>query len=62
MSSIRSTDSLGFFSRAIVPSQISERLKEQMEDAIPTAIPVLGVTSTFGKVVGRRTGSFMVPS
>ena len=57
-----STGSFGFLSSAMVPSQISAKLKEQMLEAIPTAIPILGVTRTLGKVVGNRTGSLSVPS
>ena len=29
---------------------------------MPTAMPLLADTSTLGKVVGSRAGSFMVPS
>ena len=36
--------------------------KVQIEEAIPTAMPVLGVTRMLGKEVGSRTGSFWVPS
>ena len=43
-------------------SQTSERLKEQMELAIETAMPTLELTSTAGKVVGKRDGSVIVLS
>ena len=36
--------------------------RQQMFDAMPTAMPMLAETRTFGKVVGRRTGSCMEPS
>ena len=36
--------------------------KEQISDAIPTAIPRLGDTRMFGKEVGSRTGSVVVLS
>ena len=49
-------------SHATVVSQTSARLNEQMFDAMPTAMPMLAETRTFGKVVGRRTGSCMEPS
>jgi hypothetical protein len=52
----------GFFSRAMVPSQISARLNEQIYDAIPTAMPVFGHTRMFGNDVGRSAGSSMVLS
>jgi hypothetical protein len=47
---------------AIVVSQTSARLKPQIWLAMPTAIPVFALTSTFGNVVGRSVGSCMVPS
>ena len=52
----------GLFISAIVVSQISFKLKEQILLAIPTAIPWLADTNTLGNVVGKRLGSFMVAS
>ena len=52
----------GFWRYAISVRQTSSRLNEQMFDAMPTAIPVFAETSTFGKVVGRSVGSFIVES
>ena len=46
----------------MVAEHTSFKLKLQILLAIPTAIPLLGVTSTFGNVVGNKTGSFKVPS
>ena len=40
----------------------SRRLNEQIFDAMPTAMPMLAETSTFGNVVGRSDGSFIVES
>ena len=40
----------------------SRRLNPQMLLAMPTAMPVLAETSTFGKVVGSRVGSSIVAS
>ena len=47
---------------AMVVSQSSVRLNEQMEDAIPTAMPRLTFARIVGKVTGSSTGSFMVLS
>ena len=43
-------------------SQTSARLKPQIWLAMPTAMPVLAETRTFGKAVGSSAGSFMLPS
>ena len=48
--------------RAMVVRHTSCRLKGQMLLAMPTAMPVLALTSTLGKVAGSRVGSFMVLS
>ena len=48
--------------RAIVVSQISLRLNEQMLLAIDTASPKLLLTSTAGYLTGNRLGSSMVLS
>ena len=58
-SSVETTSWSGFFSRAMVVSHTSPRLKPQIWDAMPTAMPWLADTSTLGKVVGSRDGSFM---
>ena len=58
-SSVEATSWSGFFSRATVVSHTSPRLKPQIWDAMPTAMPWLADTSTLGKVVGSRDGSFM---
>ena len=47
---------------AAVALQTSRRLNEQMLLAMPTAIPMLAVTSTLGKAVGSKVGSSMVLS
>ena len=47
---------------ATVVSQTSARLKPQIWLAMPTAMPRLEDTSTFGKAVGRSVGSRRVPS
>ena len=52
-----STVVFGWRSSAIVASQTSPRLKEQMEDAMPTAMPMLGETKMLGNEVGSSTGS-----
>ena len=52
----------GFLIRAMAVSHTSPRLKPQILEAMPTAMPWLADTSTLGKVVGSREGSFMVPS
>ena len=62
MSRILSTVALGFLRSAIVASHISARLNEQIEQAIPTAIPRFGETRIFGKVVGKSVGSVKVLS
>ena len=48
--------------RAMVVRQTSPRLKGQMLLAMPTAMPVLALTSTLGNVAGSKVGSFMVLS
>ena len=48
--------------KPMVVSQTSFKLKGQIELAIPTAMPVLALTSTVGKVAGSKDGSFMVLS
>ena len=47
---------------AIVASQTSARLNEQIDEARPTAMPRFGETSTLGKDVGSKRGSFIVLS
>ena len=51
------TSCWGFFSRAMVVSHTSARLKPQIWLAMPTAMPRLEDTSTLGKAVGSRVGS-----
>ena len=60
--SVSSRSQSGLRIKALVVSQTSRRLKPQMLLAMPTAMPVLLETSTLGKVVGSRAGSFIVPS
>jgi hypothetical protein len=52
----------GSLIKAAVASQTSFRLKEQILEAIPTAIPVLAFTRTDGYDAGRSVGSFIVLS
>ena len=52
----------GFFRKAMVVSHTSPRLKPHRLLAMPTAMPWLALTSTLGKVVGSRAGSFSLPS
>ena len=47
---------------AIAVWHTSRRLKLQIFDAMPTAMPIFADTSTFGNVVGSRVGSCMVLS
>ena len=42
--------------------QTSFRLKPHIWLAMPTAMPELAETSTFGYAVGRSAGSVMLPS
>ena len=46
----------------MVVSHTSPRLKPHRSLAMPTAMPLLADTSTLGKEVGRRVGSFSLPS
>ena len=46
----------------MVVRHTSAKLKGQMLLAMPTAMPVLALTSTLGKVAGSRVGSFIVLS
>ena len=48
--------------RAMVVRQTSAKLKEQILQAMPTAMPVLGFVSMVGKLAGSSRGSFMVLS
>ena len=50
------------FMRAMVVLHSSARLKEQMLQAIPTAMPSVLLARMVGKVTGRRVGSVVVPS
>ena len=52
----------GFSIHAAVALQTSRRLKPQMLLAMPTAMPILAETRTFGYVVGSKAGSSMVLS
>ena len=52
----------GFFIRAMVVSQTSFKLKEQMLLAMGSALRCLADSSTLGKVVRSKLGSFMVAS
>ena len=47
---------------AMAVRHTSCKLNEQMLDAMPTAMPMLAETSTFGNVVGSSVGSFIEPS
>ena len=40
----------------------SARLNGQMDDAMPTAMPVFALTSTEGNAAGSSVGSFIVLS
>ena len=48
--------------KCIVASHTSLRLNPQISDAIATPMPLFADTRMLGNVVGRRRGSFMVPS
>ena len=62
MSSSFSSVVFGRRRSSIVPSHISARLKEHIDDAMPTAMPRFGDTRMFGNFVGRRSGSVIVLS
>ncbi len=53
---------LGFLRKAIVVSHSSARLKEQMLDAMPTAIPSVLFARMVGNVTGSSFGSWVVAS